>query len=352
MILSDTHVVVSYKGLDIATKQMLDSLGSITKINAENAKTAIQDMLDHYQMWHDGASNTRKNGSSSKILAVITSQLNCPNKEQFKEANEVYYEEFYQRPYLNRGRYIANAPDYYVKDKKKMGYQDKRPSLEETLNKFMVESAKKDKENTNLITEVQASTQAAMRNNEATLKSMENQTDKQISYDEELKKKGPIAKGVVAPYQPPIPFASRLVERNSVDQDADVFTSLKRLKVNIPHVEPLREMSGYSRYLEDLLKNKSRIVDDEEEKMNEYKKVSYDEELKRRDLSLRATYKMRALTSWRLTQICFVMSHHLRINSIAPDSPNNNDTTSSTTIIIDEDEAPHIVSTFEEQTPP
>nr|GEV79285.1 hypothetical protein [Tanacetum cinerariifolium] len=68
--------------------------------------------------------------------------IDFPNKEQVKEADEVYYREFHQRPFQNEGRYKANAPMYHVKEENKMGYQEKRSSLEETLNKFMEESAK------------------------------------------------------------------------------------------------------------------------------------------------------------------------------------------------------------------
>ncbi|GJZ70462.1 hypothetical protein Tco_0634012 [Tanacetum coccineum] len=39
-------------------------------------------------------------------------------------------------------------------------------------------------------------------------------------------------------------------------------------------------------------------------------------------------------------------------NSVVPDTSNTSDTSSSTTIIVDTDEAPHIVSTYEEQTSP
>ncbi|GJX91183.1 hypothetical protein Tco_0344509 [Tanacetum coccineum] len=70
-------------------------------------------------------------------------------------------------------RYRANALGYYVKEDNKMGYQEKRPSLEEKLNMFMAESTKKDKENTDLIMEVQACTQIAIRKNKATLKAIE-----------------------------------------------------------------------------------------------------------------------------------------------------------------------------------
>nr|GEZ07487.1 hypothetical protein [Tanacetum cinerariifolium] len=96
----------------------------------------------------------------------------CSNKEQVKEAEKVYYRELYQRPYP-RSRYRANETRYYMKLENKMRYQEMRLSLWETLNKFMAESAKWDKENTDLIMEVQASTQTAIGINEASLKMME-----------------------------------------------------------------------------------------------------------------------------------------------------------------------------------
>ncbi|GJS89733.1 hypothetical protein Tco_0772369 [Tanacetum coccineum] len=49
----------------------------------------------------------------------------------------------------------------------------------------------------------------------------------------------------------------------------DVFTSLKRLKVNIPLVEALKGIPRYSRHSEDLMKNKPNIEDGAKEKMNE-----------------------------------------------------------------------------------
>nr|GEV20261.1 hypothetical protein [Tanacetum cinerariifolium] len=67
----------------------------------------------------------------------------------------------------------ANAPRYYMKEENKMGYQEKRLSLKAKMNKFIEESATRDKENTDLIKEVKANTQAAIRNNEASLKTME-----------------------------------------------------------------------------------------------------------------------------------------------------------------------------------
>ncbi|GKC92438.1 hypothetical protein Tco_1157880 [Tanacetum coccineum] len=168
-----------------------------------------------------------KVGGGSEGLAGITLQLSSLSKEMKKLSKQ-------QRLYPNRGRYRANAPGYYVEKDNKMGYQEKKLSLEDTLNKFMVESTKRDKENTDLIMEVQASTQATIKNHEASLKMMENHIFG--LHDKELMKGAPIPKAMIKLYRPPIPSTSQLVERKSVDQDA----------------------------------NKSRIKDEEKEKMNEW----------------------------------------------------------------------------------
>ncbi|GJZ59767.1 hypothetical protein Tco_0615583 [Tanacetum coccineum] len=197
------------------------------QMNAENA--AIQDLTYHSQMWHEGASNRRRVG----------------------------------------GRYRANASGYYVKEENKMGYQEKRSSFEETLNKFMEESAKREKETTKLIKEIVR--ERVPGTLPSSTKTNPQDQAKHVSHDDvELKEDAPIPKVMVARYQPPIPSTSWLVERKSVDQDTDVLTSLKKLKVNIPRVEALKGMPGYYRHLEDLLKNKSRIDDKEKAKMNEW----------------------------------------------------------------------------------
>ncbi|GJS28529.1 hypothetical protein Tco_0489149, partial [Tanacetum coccineum] len=52
-------------------------------------------------------------------------------------------------------------------------YPDWRPSLEESLTKFMTESAKRHEENSNIIKEIRASTDAAIRNQRASIKTLE-----------------------------------------------------------------------------------------------------------------------------------------------------------------------------------
>ncbi|GKB39271.1 retrovirus-related pol polyprotein from transposon TNT 1-94 [Tanacetum coccineum] len=52
-------------------------------------------------------------------------------------------------------------------------YAAQRPSLEESLTKFMAESAKRHKENSNIFKEIQASTDAAIRNQGASINTLE-----------------------------------------------------------------------------------------------------------------------------------------------------------------------------------
>ncbi|GJX81500.1 hypothetical protein Tco_0330981 [Tanacetum coccineum] len=81
----------------------------------------------------------------------------CPLKEEGNTLEEAYYTQF-------------GAP-----------YQ---PTLEESLTKFMAESAKRHKENSNIINEIRASTDAAIRNRGASIKNLEIQIG-QMSKDKD-----------------------------------------------------------------------------------------------------------------------------------------------------------------------
>ncbi|GKG20923.1 hypothetical protein Tco_0380724, partial [Tanacetum coccineum] len=52
-------------------------------------------------------------------------------------------------------------------------YPDQRQTMAESLTKFMAESAKRHEENSNIIKEVRASTDAAIRNQGASTKTLE-----------------------------------------------------------------------------------------------------------------------------------------------------------------------------------
>ncbi|GJY95902.1 hypothetical protein Tco_0512263 [Tanacetum coccineum] len=94
-----------------------------------DAKVAIQEMAEYSQKWHNGTSRSRSTENFDG-LATIQAQLN------------------------NLGREI-------------------KKSMEDTLRKFMSESAKIHEENSNLIKEMRASMDAAIQNQGASIKTLE-----------------------------------------------------------------------------------------------------------------------------------------------------------------------------------
>ncbi|GKD31404.1 hypothetical protein Tco_1242182 [Tanacetum coccineum] len=60
----------------------------------------------------------------------------------------------------------STAPGYYQRNNANPSYQERRQSIEDTLRKFMSESVKRHEENSNLIKEIRATTDAAIRNQE------------------------------------------------------------------------------------------------------------------------------------------------------------------------------------------
>ncbi|GKA43097.1 hypothetical protein Tco_0735757 [Tanacetum coccineum] len=59
--LTDMQEVISfYKGLDVPTRQILDSECAIPSLKAADVKKAIQEMADHFQKWHNGTSTRCK----------------------------------------------------------------------------------------------------------------------------------------------------------------------------------------------------------------------------------------------------------------------------------------------------
>ncbi|GJX18354.1 hypothetical protein Tco_0219186 [Tanacetum coccineum] len=71
------------------------------------------------------------------------------------------------------GGYRAAAPGFYQRNYANPSYQEQRKSMEDTLSKFMSESAKRHEENSNLIKEIRASMDAAIRNQGASIKTLE-----------------------------------------------------------------------------------------------------------------------------------------------------------------------------------
>ncbi|GJU41096.1 reverse transcriptase domain-containing protein [Tanacetum coccineum] len=83
------EVVLFYNGLDVPTRQILDSRGAIPSKTTADAKVAIQEMAEYSQKWHNGTSRTRSTETSDG-LAAIQAQLNNLGRE-IKKVNEKVY---------------------------------------------------------------------------------------------------------------------------------------------------------------------------------------------------------------------------------------------------------------------
>ncbi|GKC10001.1 putative reverse transcriptase domain-containing protein, partial [Tanacetum coccineum] len=148
---------------------ILDSRGAIPSKTTADAKVAIQEMAEYSQKWHSGTSRTRSTKTSNGLTA-IQEQLNNLGSEIKKVNEKVYAAQVgckqckgphYTKdcPLREEGKTLEEA--YYTQFGVPLqggGYRATTPGLEE---------------NSNLIKEIQASTDAAIRNQGASIKTLE-----------------------------------------------------------------------------------------------------------------------------------------------------------------------------------
>ncbi|GJU76587.1 hypothetical protein Tco_1273657 [Tanacetum coccineum] len=70
------EVILFYNGLDVPTRQMLNSKGAIPTKTAADAKIAIQEKAEYSQKWHNRTSSKARSTETSDELAAIQAQLN------------------------------------------------------------------------------------------------------------------------------------------------------------------------------------------------------------------------------------------------------------------------------------
>ncbi|GJZ71528.1 hypothetical protein Tco_0635379 [Tanacetum coccineum] len=80
------EVILFYNGLEVPTRQILDSKGAIPTKTAANAKVAIQEKVEYSQKWNNGKSRTKSIKTFDR-LAAIQAQLNNLGRE-IKKVNE------------------------------------------------------------------------------------------------------------------------------------------------------------------------------------------------------------------------------------------------------------------------
>ncbi|GJS00196.1 retrovirus-related pol polyprotein from transposon TNT 1-94 [Tanacetum coccineum] len=84
------EVILFYNGLDVPTRQILDSKDAIPSKTAAVAKTAFQEMAEYSQKWQNGTSSRTRSIETSNGLAAIQAQLNNLGRE-IKKVNEKVY---------------------------------------------------------------------------------------------------------------------------------------------------------------------------------------------------------------------------------------------------------------------
>ncbi|GJZ37668.1 hypothetical protein Tco_0583859 [Tanacetum coccineum] len=94
-------------------------------------------------------------------------------RREIKKVNKKVYAAQFGAPYQSGGHYRAARPGFYQRNNGNSSYPDRRQTLEESLTKFMAKSAKRHEENLNIIKEIRASTDAAIRNQGASIKTLE-----------------------------------------------------------------------------------------------------------------------------------------------------------------------------------
>ncbi|GJS60131.1 hypothetical protein Tco_0654915 [Tanacetum coccineum] len=128
-------------------------------------------MALYYQKWHNGTSSKARSTETADGLAAIQAQLNNLGRE-IKKVNEKVYDAQVRCELCKGPHYTKDRPLKKEENTLKDAYYTQQ-TLEESLTKFMAESAKRHEENSNIIKEIRASTDAAIRNQGASIKTLE-----------------------------------------------------------------------------------------------------------------------------------------------------------------------------------
>ncbi|GJT30799.1 hypothetical protein Tco_0911074 [Tanacetum coccineum] len=100
----------------------------------------------------------------------------CPIHEEVKSIEEVKYGEF-RRPFSNNNdngaRYRVGPSGYYTRVDNRPPFGEKKPSLEELMNKYIEESTRKRAEMEEWMKKLQESTELNTKNQNTSLKNLE-----------------------------------------------------------------------------------------------------------------------------------------------------------------------------------
>ncbi|GJX50663.1 hypothetical protein Tco_0277508 [Tanacetum coccineum] len=167
-------------------------------------------MADHSQKWHDGSSsrNIESSSNSEGIDAIVNKLENlgrdmkklkenihaiqvgcqtcggahldkdCPLKEEVKSIEDAKYGEFRRpSPFSNGAKYRVGPHGYYTRMDNRPPVREKKPSLEELMNKHLEESTRRRTEMEGWVKKLQENAKINTRNQATSLKNLESQIE-------------------------------------------------------------------------------------------------------------------------------------------------------------------------------
>ncbi|GJU17622.1 hypothetical protein Tco_1145588 [Tanacetum coccineum] len=143
-----SHLVLQWARC--SNRKIIDSRGVIPTKTAIDANVAIQEMAEYSQKWHNRTSLKSRSTKTSDGLAAIQAQHNNLDRE-IKKVNEKVYVAQFGTPFQPGGQYRAAWPGFYQRNNGNSSYPAQRDTMEESLSKFIAESAKRHEENSNII---------------------------------------------------------------------------------------------------------------------------------------------------------------------------------------------------------
>ncbi|GJU20780.1 hypothetical protein Tco_1154122 [Tanacetum coccineum] len=190
---SGVHTIMTSNGLVIhmlvenrypLTKEVLSQMLDLKLETEEESSMALElikfvkQQLEEFEDSNDDDLVTSDHEETEREVILFYSGLEVPtrqildSKEEGKTLEEAYYTQFGVL-FQQGGQYRAAAPGFYQRNNANPSYQEQIQSMEESLSKYRTESAKIHEENSNLIKEIRASTDAAIRNHGASIKTLE-----------------------------------------------------------------------------------------------------------------------------------------------------------------------------------
>ncbi|GJY69188.1 hypothetical protein Tco_0472170 [Tanacetum coccineum] len=168
-IQSHQKVNIFYNGLSTMNRQLLDSQGPNPGMTPAQALMAIQTMADHSQKWHDGSSSRSINNNNNNtegitaIEPILTrSVLRTKKLKALKRLNT----ESLDVPHLSvmEQKYRVGPPGYYTCIDNRPSFGEKKPSLEEFMNKHLEESTRRRAEMEEWVKKLQENAEINTRN--------------------------------------------------------------------------------------------------------------------------------------------------------------------------------------------